>query len=126
MSTPMLDRIAAHGNRRNPRRSGVAWRDDNWITCADGFRLSVIAGWGAYSTPDWLDHPDHPGPFTAVEVMPNGDVPGSWHEHADGVGEGICPAAISVLQDCNCGSVYGRVPVQMVRDLIEAHGGEQP
>ena len=99
--TPKLDDIAAHGN--------LFARDwESTITCADGFELSVIAGFAAYCTPrpGYGDVPrDYRGPYTAVEVMPlNAPMPEGWR---------------------NDGGIAGWVPVEDVRALIESHGGEQ-
>lgn len=88
--TPRLDAIAEKGNRGHRRV------ENNWITCKDGTKLSVIAGGGTYSVPRPLfctcdfegvgattfglpgltgevDH-DYPGPYTSVEVMLDEDV----------------------------------------------------
>lgn len=113
----MLENIIAHGNRGH-----VGFLVNSNITCADGFQLSVIAGGGTYCTPrptlclcsvggesmppalDGEVSHDYTGPYTRVEVMiRDGSKP--WGENGD--------------------DVYGYVPVQKVRDLIAAHGGEQ-
>lgn len=107
------------------------------ITCADGFSMSVIAGGGAYSTPrpaicsrrvpgmcpgtrlPMLNQVEcsYTGPFTEVEVGFPSQRPEPWADlwrgYADGPGD---PTE----------TVYGYVPVQMVRDLIDLHGGEKP
>jgi hypothetical protein len=109
-----LDHIAAQGNRG----------DDNWITCADGFRLSVIAREGVYCTPRPRisniavtgDVPsDYPGPFIAVEVGFPSSRPEPWDEWREYVEDDTDPT----------GTVYGYVPVALVRALIESHGGER-
>jgi hypothetical protein len=122
--TPALDQIAATGNA--PDRKTGERPVDNRITCADGFSLSVIAGAGYYckprpsllsDLPDDLvsDAPrDHPGPYMAVEVGFPSARPEPWSEWAQRVED----------EDNPTGTVYGYVPVQMVRDLILSHGGE--
>lgn len=116
-----LERIIDRGNRR------VEGERDNWITCADGFRLSVLAGPGAYCTPRprlhdipfFGDVPEsYPGPFACVEVGFPSELPepwdgdGGWLEYAEN-------------DEDPTGSVYGYVPVDMVRALVAAHGGDQ-
>ena len=100
--TPKLDDIAAHGN--------LFARDwESTITCADGFKLSVVAGFAAYCTPrpGYGDVPrDYPGPYRAVEVMVDDDsCPDGWQEYESG-------------------GIYAFVPVELVRAYVEAHGGE--
>ena len=120
--TPKLDQIAAHGNRGDHR---IGDRDSR-IRCADGLLMSVIAGAGTYCTPrPDMCYPsrhghmiipegsgipcDYPGPYTHVEVMIlAGDKPDSWAGRADAGDD----------------SVYGWVPVELVRETILAHGGE--
>lgn len=131
----LLENIIAKGNRSLDLQTILAGGGNsaNWITCADGFKLSVIAGGGAYcqprpgDPPEWGGVPDdYPGPYTAVEVgYPSGPVPGTWHDYCDGA-EPTCVATISPVEDCTCGGVFGCVPVGLVRDLVALHGGEQP
>ena len=113
----LLDHIAAHGNRSS-RPGG---RGDNTIVCRDGFKLSVIAGQGTYCTPrpDWpfADNPvpaDYPGPYTHVEVGYPSQRPEPWAEWAQYAEDPEKPT----------GTVYAYVPVEMVRALVAAHGGE--
>jgi hypothetical protein len=137
----VLERIIAHGNRNLSIariRDGRFETAPNWITCADGFRLSVIAGGGAYCSPrpgmlpydDVSD--DYPGPYQAVEVGYPSERPEPWHcaawsegfdNHRD---HPTCDGwqAYADGEDYDDTSVYARVPVQMVRDLIALHGGE--
>ena len=103
----LLDRVVESGN----------WRGDNWIRCADGFKVSVIAHWGAYCAPrpGFGEVPrDYPGPYTAVEVGYPSERPEPWAEWAKYVEDAESPTE----------TVYAYVPVELVRDLIVAHGGE--
>jgi len=81
------------------------------ITCADGTTLSVQASRIHYCSPK-CDQ----GPYKTVEVgfpsvtLPSSweevTLPSSWEEYYDGLG------------------VYCYVPVDLVREFIEEHGGE--
>lgn len=133
----ILEQIIAHGNRTLSiaRIQAGEGRDlPNWIVCADGFKLSVIAGGGAYCSP----HPgiddapeDYPGPYAAVEVGYPSEKPEPWHctEWAEGFDSHsdhkACDGWGTYADGDDEASVYGYVPVQMVRDLIALHGGEQ-
>lgn len=98
-----LERIISRGTRDADYRStGVS----NGITCVDGFKLSVIAGGGAYCTPR------NSTPYAAVEVGYPSERPEPWEEWSK----------YSEAEDGS--SVYGYVPVAMVRTLIASHGGE--
>jgi hypothetical protein len=83
-----LVRVCEQGNRADPMRAikeGVEWETGpNWFACADGTVISVIAGWGTWSSPrlgPGGTSDDATGPFTAVEVWfdgkdePEGNVP---------------------------------------------------
>jgi hypothetical protein len=117
MENPMsiLNDVIARGNRGfDPRR-----RTPNTVRCADGYTLSVIAGEGCYCQPrpdrDGVlgDAPgDYPGPYTHVEVGFPSARPEPWDQwqaHAE---------------DGKWNSVYSYVPVELVRELVAAHGGE--
>lgn len=103
--TNRLDRIAAHGTGHMPRR----------IRLADDTILSLQAGPGAWSRP--RPHlygtgnapADYAGPYTHLEVYLTTPVPvpASWAEFDDG--DHVH---------------FGCVPVELVRELVEAHGGE--
>jgi hypothetical protein len=124
-ATPQLDRIAAHGNRAPLGDLGetLSWTGDktNNITCGDGFKLSVIAGGATYCSPRPTGYPlgDAPngysGPYHNVEVGFPSERPepwdNGWSEYADDLEK---PTE----------TVYGYVPVETVRALILAHGGE--
>ncbi len=126
-----LEAIIARGNRGHGHVG-----EDSFIACADGFRLSVIAGGGTYclprpvlcaypllpctrSAPDTLTSTvacDFQGPYWAVEVGYPSARPEPWAEwqhHFEDWGD-TDPT----------GAVYGYVPVALVRDLIASHGGE--
>ena len=104
----LLEHIIAKGNRFRT----VPTFAENWVHCADGFKMSVLAGWGAYSIPRPLD--DFEGPYLAVEVGYPSARPEPWD-------------LWSTYAECESdptGTVYGRVPVDMVRALVALHGGE--
>lgn len=106
-----LDNIIRHGNRHPDGHA-----DNNWLVCADGFQMSVIAGYGTYSTPYWLD-PDeadasNTGPFTHVEVGYASSSPqplDEWSQYAETADDPT--------------GVYAHVPVALVRKLVDSHGG---
>ena len=124
-STPTLDRIEQVGTRRvKPGGFGVT-KDglpSNHIVCADGFALSVVAGYGAYCSPrpsafsNLADvPPTYGGPYHEVEVGFPSQRPEPWR----GVWE-----TFAETPEHPTGTVYGYVPVGLVRSLIESHGGE--
>lgn len=115
--TDRLDRVVATGTGRLPRK----------IRLADDTVISVHAGYGAYSIPRVRDRMVHegglgtapanyPGPYTAVEVFvfKPVTVPNEWRQYSDGA-----PA-----EDDAEGTLYSPVPVDLVRALVVAHGGE--
>ncbi|MGW3073925.1 hypothetical protein [Kitasatospora sp. NPDC001132] len=107
MPTPRLDHLVAHGTSRNAL--GFVLHDSH-IVCADGFCLSVLA-------------PDPTEvfllPARTLEVgFPTGR-PEPWARWSDYLEPGSD-------EDDPTESVYLHVPVALVRDLIEAHGGEAP
>lgn len=76
------------------------------IECGDGTTISVQASRLHYSFPR-----DGHGPYAAVEVgLLDVDPPNTWAEYADG----DFPS-----------SVYGYVPIELVREYIDSHGGEK-
>jgi hypothetical protein len=85
--------------RRMPRRP---------VECADGFTMSVQAGWGKYSSP----RDDYDGNYTAWEC---------GFPSADPITEALreCAEDPSRLTD----TVYGYVPTAVVIAEIQAHGG---
>lgn len=88
------------------------------LTCADGFRMSVIAHACAYCLPrpGWHEGvpDDYAGPFTHLEVGYPSQRPEPWRRWTKWVEDKSYPT----------GTVYARVPVQAIRDLIGLHGGE--
>lgn len=128
----LLERIIATGNRGHGHPNGV-----NHIRCVDGFTVSVIAGGGTYCTPrpalcihgvvpDADPAPvvdsilgdascDFPGPYTAVEVGYPSELPEPWEEWS----------SYAEAPDAATSTVYAWVPVDLVRALLAAHGGEQ-
>jgi hypothetical protein len=85
----------------------------NWIECMDGFRLSVVAGSSAYCHP----RAANAGPYSLVEVGFPSQRPEPWDQwvkYLDGLSRDTSEFS----------GVYGYVPVQMVRALIDLHGGE--
>lgn len=73
-----------------------------WVICADGFYMSVQAGFGCYCKPETST-----GPWEEVEVgYPSG------------------PARS--LEPYESGGVYPHVSIQRVGAIISAHGGLMP
>lgn len=95
-------------------------KPSNHLKCADGFEVSVIAGWGAYCAPRPIGYgnaaaaADFEGPYTHVEVGFPSVRPEPWSEW-----EGYCESPTDPT-----GTVYSHVPVDTVRALITLHGGE--
>ena len=113
-----LDDIAREGTLRSDfSRNG---KPRGLITCADGFKVSVIAGYGAYCSPRphgfSAGDPgrDYEGPYTAVEVGFPSERPEPW-----GIWELLCDDGGNPTE-----TVYGYVPIETVRALITLHGGE--
>lgn len=83
---------------------------DNNIRCVDGFKMSVIAGGGAYASPR-----DERGPYDAVEVGFPTVRPEPWAEW-----QVFAESPADPTQ-----SVYGYVPIEMVEALVALHGGDR-
>ena len=82
----------------------------NWIHCADGTILSVQASHTHYCLPRTDD-----GPYFCIEIgYPTVAPSETWAEYFDG----------EWGKDDPTSTVYGYVPVELVRQYIEAHGGE--
>lgn len=141
-----LEDIIATGNRGHWHQGDRSKRlfsmpaIPNHIECVDGFTVSVIAGAGTYCEPRPAfcmfgydidgaetsctkhDEPlvggNHPcnyeGPYTHVEVGMPSEAPEPWEIWSEFVEDADEPTD----------TVYARVPVEDVRDLIALHGGE--
>ena len=78
------------------------------VVCADGFRVSVQAGYSAYSSP----RASH-GPWTHLEAGFPSEPVESWLEFAEDPERPCC-------------TVYAYVPIVLIDDAIAAHGGLDP
>lgn len=115
MSTPQLDRIAAEGTDLG--LPSTRSRPSNGITCADDTTVSVVAHYGAYCAPrpeHFASDPPVDG-YTHVEVGFPSVRPEPWSQWVEYVEDEEHPTE----------TVYGRVPVGLVREFLEAHGGEK-
>lgn len=106
------------------------------IVCKDGFSLSVQASNGHHcedangSVEHYWRGTTPALPFSSVEVGYPSERPEPWHctawhdgwdRHED---HPVCDGWEKRSEDEDGGGVYSYVPVQVVRDLIERHGGE--
>lgn len=81
------------------------------VICSDGTELSVKASSGHYCSP----RSDN-GPYASVEVgYPSVEPPSTWAEYMEGNWE----------TDNRIDTVYGYVPVDLVREFVRLHGGER-
>lgn len=116
-----LDEIAGTANGVLSEKYTGKISAGNWIHCPDGFKVSVITGYGTYCTPrpggffgTEDDAPDdYTGPFTHVEVGFPSEKPEPW-----GKWQEFCESPADPT-----GTVYAYVPVELVRDLLAAHSG---
>lgn len=116
-----LDQIAAVGTN-HWTRDGLQIRStlSNKIRCADGFTLSVIAGWGTYCSPrpgpcGYDEAPnDYAGPYFEVEVGFPSQRPEPWSSVWEELAEDYTKPT---------DTVYAYVPMDVVRALVNAHGG---
>jgi len=110
MDNPQTFNEIVSGNAKYTRFGEYGFKDlANWITCADGTILSVQASSTHYCSPRY-----NSGPYSRVEVgYPSVAPPDTWREFFDGDWD----------KDPT-DSVYGYVPIELVREFIEAHGGE--
>lgn len=77
------------------------------VVCADGASVSIQAGRHTYCTPR-----DDYGPYTAIEAgFPTERPPDSWFSYMDG--DDADPTQ----------TVYGYMPIVLVAEFINAHGG---
>ncbi len=91
----------SHGFETKPRATR--------ITCKDGESLSVQASEYHYCKPR-----ENRGPYFCVEVgFPSVEPPEKWKEYFDGDWDSQGRTA----------GVYGYVPIDLVVDFINAHGG---
>ena len=91
--------------------------NSNHVECVDGFTVSVIAGPGAYCNPrpGRKVSKTFSGPYTSVEVSFPSERPEPWVTWVT-----YCENPTVPLK-----TVYGYVPVDVVRELIKLHGGER-
>jgi hypothetical protein len=76
------------------------------VVCADGAEVSIQASRTHYCTPR-----DDDGPYTHIEAgFPTVAPPQSWMEFCEST-------------DAPCDTVYGYMPVELVHEFINAHGG---
>ena len=105
LNTPVIniDEIIANKKPKG-KRNGLA----NRIICVDGTEISVQASSGHYCSPR-----DDYGPWYKVECgYPSVAPPDTWEEYAE-------------EWDTPTNTVYGWIPVELVREFIEKHGGEK-
>jgi hypothetical protein len=82
------------------------------VVCADGFEMSVQASSGHYCSPR-----DDVGPYGTVEVgFPTAKDP-QLEKFAEDPDAEICKDSGTVQ------TVYGWVPAETIRQIIESHGG---
>lgn len=115
ISTGNMARLVADVEANLRKRAAMPSKQ---IRCADGFTMSVIAGCGTYCTPrpDWFnDVPaDYAGPYTEVEVGYPSERPEPWEVWSEYAEVAFAPTE----------TIYSFVPVELVRQLVAAHGGE--
>ena len=81
------------------------------ITCTDGVTLSVQTGKTLYCSPR-----EDTGPWFQVEVgFPSIAPPETWAEYFDG----------DWASDDRTSSVYGYIPIDLVIEFINDHGGAE-
>ncbi len=86
------------------------------ITCKDGFSLSVQASHGAYCLPR-----RNIGEWYCVEVGYPSAKPEFFHHMAEGLFD---YESEQPKPDFDyCGTVYGYVPIELVEQCIDLHGG---
>ncbi|WP_037899883.1 hypothetical protein [Streptomyces sp. NRRL S-350] len=116
--TQLLNLTAAQGTGYGARTIRLA--DGNSLSLAAGPRAACEPAPGENGVPD-----DYAGPFTSLEVylFPGLDAPAGadWRTEVDTAV--LVAAHITAKID---GRLFLTVPVDAVRALIEAHGGEDP
>ena len=106
LNTPVItiDEMLANKKPKGKRES-VAKR----IVCVDGAEISVQASHSHYCSP----RNDY-GSWSKVECgFPSIAPLDTWEEYAED-------------WDTPCDTVYGWIPVELVREFIKEHGGEKP
>jgi len=123
----VLEATIMVGNRGHRKRT------ESVVVCVDGFTVSVIAGGGTYCSPkpalctcafqgegdpiisgvDEAPH-DYHGPYLSVELGFPSQRPEPWEVWGKYAED----------PDAPMNTVYGYVPVGLVRALIRSHGGE--
>ena len=78
------------------------------ITCADGFKMSVQASSSHYCSPR-----DNEGPYVSVEIGFPSERVEEFMDYIDGNRDDTDPTT----------TVYGWVPVHVVVEVIDQHGG---
>ena len=141
--TTTFRRIRMRGNRPAHVFTATSVRflppdldQDNIVTCADGFRFSVIAGANVYSLPRVNGLPDFPDTMTRSMGMTSAGYPGPYTHVECGFFNGKLPKPAKLWRfysDYGHRStyrhridVYAYVPVRLVYALIRRHGGEVP
>ena len=106
LNTPVVNFDEMLANKKpEGKRDHVA----NRIMCVDGTKISVQASHTHYCSPR-----DDNGPWHKVECgYPSAAPPDTWEEYAE-------------EWDTPTSTVYGWVPVELVREFIKGHGGEKP
>lgn len=98
--------LMSHRDENDPKvRYDIAFPLARRIRCEDGFSMSVQASHGAYCSPR-----SNIGPWHQVEVGYPSDAPKNLMHY--------CENPESPTQ-----TVYGYVPIELVEELIAAHGG---
>ena len=107
-----LQEWLSSGEIRQIGSSGYKMKDNSpRIVCADGGGLSVQASNTHYCSPR-----ENIGPWHLVEVgFPSHEPPETWSEYFDGDWD----------NDDRTSSVYGYIPVGLVIEYINSHGGEK-
>ncbi|MGH3703763.1 MAG: hypothetical protein ACRDT9_03960 [Agromyces sp.] len=87
----------------------------NIVRCADGFKMSVVAGPGAYCSPRPKPIVGLTGNYTAAEVGFPSERPEPWDIWREFAENADDPTA----------TVYGWVPFEVIEALAALHGGER-
>ena len=106
LNTPVITIEELIANKKpKGKRESVATR----IICVDGTEISVQASHSHYCSP----RNDY-GPWNEVECgYPSIAPPDTWEKYAED-------------WDTPTNTVYGWIPIELVREFIKEHGGEKP